>query len=124
MATAEQLPDWYDEDVVCVALVPAGQLVDWGPGSYEPDEAAWPPQGTFERLQIMAARLGLPIFVKLNIYEQARLGPDECRAALAHWEQMERAVERTPGAGWVAAIGLILQRCVTSPGTEVLIEGP
>ncbi len=124
MPLSERLPDWYEEDVVCVALVPEGQFVDWSPGSYEPDESVWPPEGTFLRLQMIARELELPSIGSLNIYEQSRLGPAECRDVLERWDEMESRVEQTPGAGWVAAISLILKRCISGAGTEVLIEGP
>lgn len=121
---SKQPPDWYEEDVVCVAIVPDGQVVDWSAGSYQPVESVWPPTGTFVRMQSIARELNFPAFADLNIYEQSRLRPTECRAILHRWREMEAAVVGTPGAGWAAAIGLILKRCAGSVETQVLIEGP
>ena len=124
MTTFECDPDGYKEDVVCVTVVPQGQVVDWSSGSYEPDESVWPPEDTFRRLQIIARELGLQALGALDVYEQSRFGPAECRQLLERWSEIETAVEKTTDAGWVSAIGLILQRCAGSEGTQVLIEGP
>ena len=118
------LPSWYAEDVVCVAVVPIGQIVDWSPNSYEPEEAIWPPEGTFIRLQAIASELNLEILETLNLSAQSRLGKNSCEALLSRWNDMTEAVEGTPGAGWVAAMRLLLQRCAKSDDAEVLIEGP
>ncbi len=118
------LPSWYAEDVVCVALVPTGQIVDWSPNSYEPEESIWPPEGTFVRLQAIASELNLKILDTLNLGAQSRLCKNSCEALLSRWDDMTDAVEGTPGAGWVAAMRLLLQRCAKSDDVEVLIEGP
>lgn len=124
MEKIPSLPDWYEEDVVCLALVPSNQVVDWSPGSYEPDESLWPPEGTFLRLQLIASGLNLGKLATISPYEQSRLGKNDCKVLLSRWDEMSVAVEGTPGAGWVAAIGLLLKRCTNSDCSEVLIEGP
>src|SRR6478609_3860202 len=111
MSNSDPLPDWHESDVVCVAIIAEGQIVVWPSGSYEPEESVWPPEGTFVRLQRVATELKLPKFGSLDICKQSRLSPDECRAILEHWNGVEAAVEQTPGAGWAAAIALILKRC-------------
>ena len=117
-------PDWYEEDVVCVALVSSDQVVDWSPGSYEPEESLWPPEGTFLRLQSIASELNLGKLAAISPYEKSRLSKYDCEVLLSRWDEMSVAVEGTPGAGWVAAIGLLLKRCTKSSFAEVLIEGP
>ena len=124
MGRSASLPDWHEEDVVCFAMVPIGQVVDWSLGSYEPEESVWPPEGTFLRIQSLANQLGLPLLNVLDRSVQTRLNRDDCRRLLGRWGEMAEAVEGTPGAGWVAAIGLLLSRCAGSTDTELLIEGP
>jgi hypothetical protein len=123
MGFTKSLPDWHEEDVVCFAAVPTGQVVDWTPGSYEPQDSLWPPEGTFLRLRLLATQLKLPFFSVLDHNVQTRWSRDECRQLLAHWSEMAAAVEGTPGASWVAAIGLLLKRCAESTNAELLIEG-
>lgn len=124
MERAPSPPDWYQEDVVCVAIVPIGQTVDWSPDSYEPELSLWPPEGTFLRFQSIARELDLEPLATLNPYEQSRHSKDVCKALLSRWDELAVAVENTPGAGWVAAIGLLLKCCARSDGVELLIEGP
>lgn len=118
------LPSWYAEDVVCIAIVPTGQVVDWSPDSYEPEESVWLPEGTFVRLQAIASELNLEILETLDLGAQSRLSKNSCEALLSRWDDMTEAVEGTPGAGWVAAMRLLLQRGAKSDDVEVLIEGP
>ena len=118
------MPDWYEEDVFCFAVIPKDREVTWAPGTWEPEEAIWPPEGTFHRLQTIAGRLNLPIFPSLNTLEANRLKPSECGELLGRWSEMAEHVENTPGAGWVAAIGLLLRRCTQSPGSILFIDPP
>jgi len=115
----------YDSgDVVCVALIPIGQVVSWAPGTYEPERAIWIPQGAFERIGAVAQRLRFPVFGEL-VHEQNRLSASACEALLERWDDMEEETKGTPAAPWAAQIRVILRDCLAVPNrSEVLIEWP
>lgn len=116
--------DWEDGDVVCVAVVPLGQPVDWGPGQFQPN-AAWVPEGTFMNIIAAAEQLSVPILPKLDIFVQSRLSSHDCDRILAKWPALERDMASGPGAHWVREIGQLLRRCSDGYGeTEMFVEGP
>ena len=111
-------------DVVCVALIPIGQVVSWAPMTYEPERAIWIPQGTFERIGAIAQRLKFPILDELA-EEQNRLSATACRALLERWDDMDAETNGTPAAPWAALLRELLSGCVSAPDkSEVLIEWP
>ena len=122
---AGQHIDWDEGDVVCVALVPRGQPVDWSPGSYEPEVAAWVPEGTFANIAAAAEQLRVPVIPELEPYGQTRVSSRDCQRILAAWPDVEREMENTPGARWAREIGQILSQCSQAGDqAELLVEGP
>lgn len=118
--------DGQEGDVVCVAIVPRGQAVDWSPGSFEPEVASWVPEEIFVKIDDAAGRLRVPILPKLGLYAtQWRVSSGDCGRILAAWPSVEFEMKSTPAAHWAREIGHVLSQCSQAGDqAEMLVEYP
>jgi hypothetical protein len=91
------------DDVVCLAVIPRGQVVDWSP-SGEPETAVWIPGEIFLEILAAARRLAIPVLSSLNVYTQTRATAAECSVMLSRWAEFERAVAGRACARWIDAM--------------------
>jgi hypothetical protein len=110
---------------VCVGTVRTGQIVDWSPGSAQPDPVAWFHEAEFVALLKAATEAGTAVLPTIDFYSQNRLGRDDCARMMRSWNDLASAVEGTIAEAPAAAIRRMAQLCSQGSGDlELLIEGP
>ncbi|MBL8646593.1 MAG: hypothetical protein JNL46_05015 [Sphingosinicella sp.] len=112
-------------DVVCVGLVIIGQVVDWSPGSLEPNPQIWVPEEIFDNIIDIADQNHIKLLRKINLFHQTRISQSDCRAMLSKWKSMIAILDSEETRIFAEAIYELVQICANSgDNLELLIEGP
>lgn len=111
-------------DVVFLAVVPLGHVLEWVPGESKPEHSAWVSGEAFTLMQRAFSVSRTPVLSRLDVYSETRIAPEDCRHILAAWADLQERLSGTVAEAPTRELERLLHVCAATPGTELLIEGP